>query len=555
VQLEHYKRIEEGANEVYHLTNLSPWIEKNIRLDGKLMSMSNHYKFQADIVNDNSRVNNTVKPAQIGLTTTTMAYFLAGMATQERFHVIYSLPTTNDAVKLCVTKIDPLIGESTALKNLVNVNVDSTELKQIGRNFLYIRGSRSETAALSVSADVLVADEIDRSDPDKLKQFRSRLQASELAIIRQFSTPTIPGVGISKEAETSKRYRHMATCGCCNHTWLPDYFNDVVIPGYSNSLDEITKYTIKDIRWQDAAWKCPHCGKNPRLHHSRLQWVLENTQDNYEAHTYYVTPVTAYKLLTPAYMVRTSTEFNTQAEWKNQVLGETAEDSKEQLTDADLDAALVQADLTSSEVHYFGADMGLLCHIVISRETQMGELLVVHREAVPLERFIERRNELIRLYRCAVSNHDVYPYTSMIMGICDYDPNAYGSIFTSGKSPELFTVQEKREDAEEGKLNLRLLKVNRTRGLDDLMELFKKRKILIKKQSDDEKLKEHVLSMKRTQVFVKEDLVYIWQKSTAGEDHYMFAMLYSYLACKLRGTVEPTLANASGLVSAFKVKT
>jgi len=209
-KLAHFQRVLEGANDVYHLHNLAPWIEKSLYVDGELMSMHGKYSFQADIVNDTSRVNNTVKPAQIGLTLTTIAYYLAGMATQTTFNVIYCLPTAGDAAKLTTTKVNPMISNSPVVRNLLNGDVNSNELKQIGNNFLFIRGSKSETAALSVSADCLVADEIDRCDPDTLKQFRSRLQASKLGIVRQFSTPTIEGVGISKEAETSKRYRHMA---------------------------------------------------------------------------------------------------------------------------------------------------------------------------------------------------------------------------------------------------------------------------------------------------------------------------------------------------------
>ena len=554
-KLAHFQRVLEGANDVYHLQNLAPWIEKSLYVDGELMSMHGKYSFQADIVNDTSRVNNTVKPAQIGLTLTTIAYYLAGMATQTTFNVIYCLPTAGDAAKLTTTKVNPMIANSPVVRNLLNGDVNSNELKQIGNNFLFIRGSRSETAALSVSADCLVADEIDRCDPDTLKQFRSRLQASKLGIVRQFSTPTIEGVGISKEAETSKRYRHMAKCDCCSHTWLPSYHSDMVIPGYDRDLSELTKYNIKDVQWQDAYWKCPSCGRDPRFDPKNLQWVLENLQDNYEAHTYYVSPITACQLLLPAYLVRTSTEFNTRAEWQNQVLGETAEDTNEQLTKVDIERCMVQADLSSSEVHFLGADMGLLCAVTVGRMTATGELLVVHREMVPLGKFEERRRELIMQYRVIISVHDVYPYTSMIMSICDWDPNAWGCIFSTAKTPEMYTLQRKVENAEEGKLNLNLVKSNRTASLDSLRDLIKAGKVFVTKQNDveDSRLMEHMLSLKRTQVFQGDELQFIWQKSD-GNDHMMFSMLYLYLACKLQGTATGNDWGGSSLVKKFTLK-
>lgn len=552
---QHLERVKDGARDVYHLNNLSSWIEKSLFLEGKLMNMSGAYSFQADIVNNTSRVVNSVKCAQIGLTTSTIAYFLAALATQRKFNCIYALPTASDAAKLTTTKVNPMIYGSPRLKDLLSKEVDSVELKQIANNFLFTRGSKSETAALSVSADCLVIDELDRCDMDTVKQFRSRLQASELGIIKQFSTPTLKGVGISKEAEASRRYRSMASCDCCGHKWLPTYDLDMRIPGFLGDLQTLDKHNIINTRWQEAHWCCPNCGRDPKLTRFSLEWVVENPTQQYEASTYYINPITCCEVLKPAYLVRTSTEFAKKSEWRNQVLGEEAEDSNEQIVEADVEASLAHADLTSSEVHYFGADMGLMCQVAIGRMTQAGEMLVVHREAIPVGSFIERRNELIRKYRCATSVHDAFPYTPLVSDITDFDPNAYGADFSIGKSVELFILKEREADAQEGKLNLRLARINRTRALDEIMNLFKDRKILVSKVSDDEdrKFKSHVLSMKRTQQFVKEELQFIWSK-TDGNDHSMFSLVYLYIACLLRGTVAPTNSGFAGLISAFKVK-
>lgn len=552
---EHRQRVQDAVSNVYHLNNLAAFIQKHVYLEGKLMDMSGAYGFQKGIVNDTSRITNTIKIAQIGLTTATMAYFLSGMATQKKFNTIYALPTANDATKLTVTKLNPLIYGSKTLMRLLDKNIDSSELKQINGNFLFIRGSKSETAALSISADCLVADEINRCDPEVLKQFRSRLQASELKIIKQFSTPTISGVGISKEAEASRRHRSMAKCDCCGHLWLPTYDLDIVVPGFNGSLLEITKHSIKDIRWQDAHWKCPHCGKDPKFTRDSIEWVCENPRDNYEANTYYVGPVTCNEVIKPSYMISSYTEYDRKAEWRNQVLGEEAEESNDQIIEGDVIAALVHADLTSSEVHYLGADMGLLCNVSIGRLTQSGELLVVHREMVSIANFENRRNELIRKYRVVVSVMDAFPYTSEVMRITDFDPNAYGCTFTVSKSPELFTVHLKTADAEEGKMNLRLLKANRTRCLDEILLMFKERKIIVQKLDEpiDRAFIAHCLSMKRTQVFVNEELAYVWQK-TDGNDHSMFSLVYLTLACKLRGMVQATDNSVMSLVSSFRVK-
>lgn len=553
--LDHLQRVKDRARDTYNLANMSTWIEKYIVVEGKLMNLHGKYAFQADIVDDTARVNNTVKCAQIGATTATIAFFLSALATQKKFNVIYALPTASDAAKLTTTKVDPMISGSERLRSMLSKDVDSVELKKIGSNFLFTRGSKSDTAALSISADCLVADEVDRADPAVLKQYRSRLQASEIAVIRQFSTPTIAGVGISKEAEASKRYRSFGKCNCCGHIWLPTYENDIRIPNYKGELFDITKHTIKDLYWQGAHWQCPKCGRDPKFTAAQIEWVCENPLDNYEANTRYITPVTCCEVLKPSYLVRTYTEYDKKSEWRNQVLGEVAEDKNEQLNSADLDTAFVQADLGSSEVHYLGVDMGLVCTFTVGRMTAAGELLVVKRVSSGIAKFIETRNALIAQYKCVVSVHDVYPYTSEVMRICDYDPNAFGCVFTTSKSPELFTVQDKTETPEAGKLNLHLVKANRTRALDELLTLFKQKKIVIAKQDDTEDgiYRQHLLSMKRTQVFVGDELAYVWQK-TDGEDHYMFSTLYMYLACRLRGTVSPTLDAMGFIVAKFKVR-
>lgn len=551
---DHLNRVREGANSVYTLKTLSKYVEKYIYLDGKRYTFGDRYGFQADIINDDSRVTNTVKPAQIGLTTSTMAYVCSATASQKKFNAIYSLPTSSDAAKLVTTKLNPMIHNSPELRRLLDPDVDSNELKKIAENFIFIRGSRSETAALSISADALVADEIDRSDPDTLKQFRSRLQASEFQIIKQFSTPTIEGVGISKEAETSRRKRHFAKCMCCGNRWLPSYHTDIVIPHYTGDLKDITKTTIKDVRWQEAHWKCPKCGRDPQLHPKNLEWVVENPLDNYEATTFFVSPVTACLVLRPAYLVRTSTEFNKRSEWSNQVLGETDEEENEQIVLADVVKAEVDTDLTSSEMHFLGADMGLMCAISIGRLDRNKNLIVVHREMVPISVFEERRRELIRLYKVVASVHDVHPYTTDIMRICDSDQHAYGAVFTTSKSPEMFTLQEKVENPEKGKLNLRLLKVNRTRVLDELRDMFKQGTVLLRKTAETDKLQDHYISLKRVQVFEKDELVFQWVK-TDGEDHMMFSLLYLYLAIlqksRLSGYVN---VNAVPLVKKFTPK-
>lgn len=551
--LDHLERLQEGVADTYSLTSLSNWVEKYAYLEGKKFSFKD-YEFQRNVMDDPSRVVNTIKPAQIGLTVTTMMYLLSVMATQ-RLHCIYALPSASDAGKLVTTKLNPIIYNTPELKRLLNVNVDSTELKEINGNFLFTRGTRSETAALSVSADLLVVDELDRCDPDVVKQFRSRLQASPHKLIRQFSTPTISGYGIAKEAEASVRYRHFCACAHCGHKFIPNYWNDIIIPDYDRPLQELDRLNLKNVKWTEARWNCPNCGKDPQISRDSLEWVAENPTENYEATTRFISPVTAFKVLTPSYLVRSSTEFNTRTEFINQCLGETSEEEAQQITLADLERALTTSPLDSSELHCLGADMGQLCHVTIGRLTQDGTMLVVHSEAVPLANFETRRRELCAQYRVVVSVHDTQPETFLVSKITDYDPNSWGAIFTTSKTTELFTTQQKSEDAEEGKLNLRLVKINRTAILDKLLDQFKSGKVVVARNAESGRFISQMLSLKRTQSFVKDELVWSWQK-TDHNDHTHFSLAYLLTACLLRGTAGAwTVPSGVALVSSFRLRT
>jgi Phage terminase large subunit (GpA) len=554
---DHLQRVRDAVAGTYTLSTLSKWVQKNIYLEGELIDLSGKYSFQADIIDNPARVVNVVKCAQIGLSTVSMCHALAALATQRPLNVIYTMPSATDAVKLSTTKMAPLLMGSPELRRLVNPEVNNSELKQLGTNFLFIRGTRSETAALSISADMLVNDEIDRSDPDTLLQFRSRLQASKHRLIRNFSTPTIAGVGISKEAETSRRYRHFATCACCGHRFLPEYYTHMQIPGYSGSLMDITRSNLKDVRWQEAHWACPKCGKDPQLDRSRLEWVVENHLDQHEAATYYVSPATAYGILTPDYIVRSSTEFNTKAEFHNQVLGIEAETSDDQISPSDVAACAYEGDLNSSEVHYMGCDMGhITCTVSIGRMTLDGKLLVVHREEIPLAIFEQRRRELCAKYRVLISVHDAQPETDLVRRITDYDKNAYGAGFVTTKSTDMYTVAQRDADHTTGRMNLRMVKVNRTVALDSIMQMFKDRSLVIHQGPRSEAYNAHYTDMRRQQVFDRNnEITYQWVKSSKGEDHMHFALLYLMLACRLRATAQGgALHRGMSLVRSFRTR-
>lgn len=529
----HLQRVKDNLSNAYSLSNLSSWIEKNTTLEGRQFSFVNR-EYQRDIIDHPANTLIVVKCAQVGLSEIFARWSLAAVCTQENFTVITTFPNATDGELFSKSRLEPVIQGSKLLRESVSKSVNSMELRQFGANsFIYTRGTKSETGALSVPADLLLHDEYDRSDMDNVAAYISRLQAKPTKMRRIFSTPTVAKYGISKESDTAKRFRQMWKCSHCNHQFVPSYESDIHIPGYSGDKKSITKFTIKDIRYLEARLLCPNCGLQPDSSIRYRQWVLENTLENYDSVAYFVSPFCAPSFLAASYLVKASTEFEKWSEFKNQALGETAEDAEDMLSESDIKGASVNGDLDTQEIHYMGADMGVTCHIVIGRPHE-GKILVVHRCKVNYTQFESKRLELCARYRVSTSVHDLFPYTDMITRIVNFDPNAYGAIYVSKKSSENFTIKEQEEDPEEGKLNVRSTMVNREVAFDSLMGEFKRGSMVIAHLDDE--FQSHLLSMKRIKKFDKhQNMSYVWTK-TDGVDHFHHGLLYMYIAIGLRGT-------------------
>lgn len=541
---EHISRLRSSLSDQYGVHNLAAWIEKNTYLNGRKFSFKN-YEFQIPIINDTAKTSITIKPAQVGLSELSYRLAVAYCCTQEDFTCIYTFPTATDAENNNRQRIDPMIEASPAIKRLVDPAMNNSEAKKFGSNsFLMFKGTKSATQALSTPANAVIHDEVDKSDITQMSVYVSRLQNRPHKIRKMFSTPTVAKFGISKEAETAKRMKHLATCAHCNHTFLPDYFSNIVIPGWDKPMEEVTKRNIHTLRWQEATLQCPKCKLDPVLHHSRMEYVCENPSEAHDANAWYVSPFSAHGILTPAYMVKASTQFEKYSEFKNQTLGLTAEEKNDQIQADDIQSATIQADLQTSGFHVMGSDMGLTCHVVIGRLTREDIIVIVHREKVHYTLFEMRIRELTAKYRVVMHVMDSQPYTDLVTRISASRPNSFGAVFVRNASTLPFTVHAKPEDTAAGKMDLKLVKVNRNVALDALLGVVKRKELVIQSSQEDDSYLAQMQSLKRVQRFDDNNLTYVWEK-TDEDDHYHFATLYFWLAVQMRG-----MAGGTGAVSA-----
>jgi hypothetical protein len=550
-------RIRSAVRSSFGIGNLDEWICANTYLKGKKFSFEN-YEFQIPIAKDQSKTSIVIKPAQIGMSELSYRYAIATCCVLENWTTIYTFPSSSDASKNATTRIDPLIQSSPEVRRLVNNNLNNSELKHFGANsFIFFKGTFSETQALSTPANMVIHDEWDKSDTTQGSVYVSRLQNRPDKLRRIFSTPTVDNYGVSMEASTAVRKVHMATCAHCNHTFLPDYYEHVKVPDFDKPLFEITKANLHTTRWREAQLICPSCGRDPDLHHTRMQYVAENGNERHEATAWLVNPFSAHKIMSPSYLVQASTLFAKRSEFVNQSLGLTSEEKNESILAADIDQAQRFLNLQSSETHVMGSDMGLTCYVCIGRIATDGTFLIVHREKIDYTMFEEQSAKLAARFRVVLHVMDAQPLTDLVQRVTKRRAHNWAALFNTTLSAPLFKLDNQEENEKEGKMNLKLVKIGRTLALDSLLTIIKEGRWAIQNSTYDDEYKAQMLTLKRVQKFTKQqELTYVWEKTGQENDHFHFATLYLYIATQMRAMVGGLGSTSVGipLVTRFKQK-
>lgn len=145
------------------------------------------------------------------------------LANFKKANVIYTLPSKSVVKDFVMPKVDPIIMQNPVYKAMVG-STDSVAIKKIGDRFVYFRGSWEESAAISISAEVLINDEVDRSNPKVLRTYQTRLDDAlrkrpDLGYVWQFSNPSIPGNGVDEKWQLSDQKHWFVKCPHCNYNW------------------------------------------------------------------------------------------------------------------------------------------------------------------------------------------------------------------------------------------------------------------------------------------------------------------------------------------------
>lgn len=190
------------------------WIKKyGIKTSAGLpFEFDNHF-FMYDPMNDLSQFQVWLKPPQIGATESQIIKTL-WCAKKMQWDIIYTLPTATDVNDMAGGKINRIVAQNPVLKDWVKDH-DTVEQKSIGKNIIYYRGTFTNKAAMMVSSDLNVHDEVDASDAGVIQQYETRLQAKADGRRWYFSHPSISGYGVDIYWQQSDKKEWFITCDKC----------------------------------------------------------------------------------------------------------------------------------------------------------------------------------------------------------------------------------------------------------------------------------------------------------------------------------------------------
>lgn len=256
------------------------WVARNnlVTENQKPIEFSGH-RFMIDFYADNSPDLVCMKSAQIGYSTAAIlkaihaAYFT-------KLNVIYALPTRNASAEFVVPKTNPMLQRNPVLKAMVK-DTDNKSIKQIGDRFIYFRGAHHEGEAISTTADLIIADEYDRSNQNVLMMMRSRLQASDYRWYWKFSNPSLPGFGVHELFQDSDQQHWIITCKC-GHKMYIDLDRDDHIKNHYLDRDRSIfacgscKEEITDANRQSGEWMAKYPDRKRRgywINQLMIPWV------------------------------------------------------------------------------------------------------------------------------------------------------------------------------------------------------------------------------------------------------------------------------------------
>lgn len=540
-------QVEGAASAGGGLSNVSAWISKNTRDPANAarpFSFAGH-QWQKDILNDTTPQVSVRKATQIGASEAFYRLALALCSKFNNINVMLVLPSIGFGQRIAMSRIDPIIAASPRLRDLASRDVSSNTLKKIGTSFLHIAGSATTSSAISVPARAILSDETDFSNPTVLATFASRLGHQEQSerILRYFSSPLFPGMGISALFEAGRQSEYLVYHSCGDWVYADPYFH-LVLPGFDEPVYNLSPADLDNPRYRidEAFIQCERCGQPITTENladpARRAWVPR--YPDREAASYSANPLVLAQLRTPQAILSDLRLYRSTTRFIQYSLGRGAESSSETLLQEVLDTCFVVPQVsprTAAGVYgcVLGADIGKESNIVIGRSVGTGQqkrfeiLWMQTLRQDGTNALGQGIAELFQKYNCVNAVIDAAPDVSIVKYLQTLLPygQCHGAYFVRGRG---------RGNLESWEVNERdgTVKIARTRLIDQFVTDFNARKVTLPTGlPNEDSIKKQLSRLKRvvTPDSTGEEAV-SWV-STDSNDHSFFSCLYGYLAAEM----------------------
>jgi len=237
--------------------------------------------FLLDILTDFSPNIAVTACAQVGKSVT---FSIKTLFAVKHLHlnVIYTMSSDSDVNEFVSSKFNKIVQANS--HEFEGMATDNIERKEFNDRFIYFKGTNSKTAAISTTADLLIHDEISRSDQGAIETYKSRLKASNYKGRWLFSNPGSERDELDLAWLKSDQREWNITCnGCKDEHYLsfPESIDfDKKIYICKNCKKELSKDEIRGGKWvPQYPSKSFHPVNNPRgingyhISHLMCPWI------------------------------------------------------------------------------------------------------------------------------------------------------------------------------------------------------------------------------------------------------------------------------------------
>lgn len=423
-----------------------------------------------------------------------------------KFNIIYTMSSDSDVNEFVSSKFNKIVqANSHEFKGMATDNV---ERKEFNDRFIFFKGTNSKTAAISTTADLLIHDEISRSDQLAIETYKSRTKASTYKGRWLFSNPGSERDELDLAFQKSDQKEWTITCEHCgdkHHMIFPD------------SVDMEKKIYI-----------CRACKGNVTAEVIRNgEWVAQYPSRSYNIETnprgingYHISHLMC-PWITAAELIEDSQ--GDPAYFNNFVLGKAYSPGDLSVSRTTLLDIWTPKDINTGN-NYIGIDVGNIKHYVIGNDKG------IHK----MGRFTNwsELDDLIAFYKPVSGVIDAMPDNTASKHYVSKYPWMQMSFFMeNNNNPQ--TIVWWGEGERKG-----IVYSHRDRILDQMLTDMLEAKFVLGVPTDAnfQLYIKHFETLRREKVVNNKGIErYIWG-STTGEDHFVFATLYYYLAGKGNGS-------------------